>query len=81
MSRLKLTAGGSKYVSECLRYECRICKDTLLLHPNRWPVHVQECCKKLDLEYLIYLYKTESSTLLKQLFEKEVLLRHNGIEQ
>lgn len=80
MSTIKLTAGGKKFVSECLRYKCRICGETLLLHPTRWPLHVEECCKKISTEHLTEVFKQEQEDYLKKLLAHQLMLRHNGMK-
>lgn len=75
---IKLTAGGQKYVSECLRYECKICGETLLLHPTRWPLHVEECAKKISTEHLTLVFKSEKENFIKDLLARQLMLRHNG---
>lgn len=80
MTRIKLTAGGPKYVSECLRYSCPCCNETLFLHPTRWSVHVEECCENLSTEELSFAYSKADSEYIKELLGYKLLSHHNSTE-
>jgi len=79
MTRIKLTAGGSKFVSECLRLDCPSCKNTLLLHPSRWPNHIEECCNSLSTIELSFFY-SQATGLVKELIGKKLISHHNSTE-
>lgn len=74
MNRIKLTAGGPKHVSECIRSKCPLCKETLLLHPSRWPNHIDECSKNFSIESLAFVYQTTENSFIKSLIERKLLV-------
>lgn len=78
MSRLKLSAGGSAYVSKCLRFECPVCKKTFLIHPDRWLLHLQQCLQGAQYEYILALYLKEKNEITKQNMEILMLDFHDS---
>jgi hypothetical protein len=78
MSSLKLSAGGSNYISQCLRYYCPNCKRDFLVHPDRWKVHMEDCFSGLALSELIYLRDQAQDVTTKQGVELAMLECHDS---
>ena len=78
--RVKLTAGGQQYISECLRYTCPVCDRNFLRHPDRWKLHLEECTDESTVEEMIVaLEKSEGTT--KELLGELILDKYDDDER
>lgn len=73
--RVKLTAGGNKYVSEFLRFTCPSCQSNHFIHPEKWPLHLQRCTRELPEQHIIFLFENELNQTTKQILGSLILSR------